>query len=253
MGKIIVSTGRGGTGKSTFVALATRYLTPPILLIDLDPDESLADMLGIDLSKEGIKTVSSVLYDVIQERKSDFQSGATSVHDRIEFLLNSNCVYEDNRFDLITLGVKLMPGCYCVPDELLKTHIPRLAESYPYILIDSPAGLEHLNRKVVSKIDDLFLILDASSKSIKHIERVKDIVSAVKISYNNLYLIGNYTFGEKEEKLLSEKEGYLGRVDYDNKVKEYNLNGKSLLELDENSPACVSIKNVLRKAGYSIS
>ncbi len=38
MGKKIVVTGRGGTGKSTFTALASRYLAPPILLIDLDPD-----------------------------------------------------------------------------------------------------------------------------------------------------------------------------------------------------------------------
>ncbi|MGB2856995.1 MAG: ArsA-related P-loop ATPase, partial [Dehalococcoidia bacterium] len=56
MGKRIVSTGRGGTGKTTFTALATRYLAGPLLLIDIDPDQSLADMLGIDLEKEGVRT-----------------------------------------------------------------------------------------------------------------------------------------------------------------------------------------------------
>ncbi len=44
MARIIVSTGRGGTGKLIFIALAKRYLNTPLLLIDIDPDMSLADM-----------------------------------------------------------------------------------------------------------------------------------------------------------------------------------------------------------------
>ena len=254
MGRIIVSTGRGGCGKTTFVTLATRYLPTPMLLIDLDPDLSLADMLGIDLKAEKIKTVSDALYDIIEERRNGAQTGSLTVHDKMEFLLQSDCLYEGEKFDLITLGTKLTPGCYCIPDDLLKVHIPRLAKGYRNVVIDSPAGLEHLNRKVVSDIDDIFVLLDPSSKSLKHIERIKDITASVGIAYNNFYLVGNYAFDEESEKFLSEKEEkYLGRVDYDDNLKEYNLNGKSLLELNENSPACSSIKKVLKKAGYSIS
>lgn len=254
MGKIIVSTGRGGSGKTTFVTLAARYLTPPMLLIDLDPDQSLADMLGIDLQAEKIKTVSDVLYDIIQERRGGVQTGSLSVHDKMEFLVQSACVYEGGKFDLITLGAKLTSGCYCVPDNLLKAHIPKLAESYRSVLIDSPAGLEHLNRKVVSNVEDMFVLLDPSSKSLKHIGRIKDITRSVGINYNNFYLVGNYAFDEQSENILSgREEKYLGRIDYDDNVKEYNLNGKSLLELSENSPACSSIRKVLTNAGYSIS
>ena len=43
----IVVTGRGGTGKSTFTSMMARYLgekdVEPILLVDSDPDESLAE------------------------------------------------------------------------------------------------------------------------------------------------------------------------------------------------------------------
>lgn len=49
MAEVIVSTGRGGTGKSTFSAMISKYLAPPLLLIDVDPDQSLCDMLGVDL------------------------------------------------------------------------------------------------------------------------------------------------------------------------------------------------------------
>ena len=64
MGKLIVVTGRGGSGKTAFAALATRFLPTPQLLIDADADQSLAAMLGIDLEESGISTISDVLYDI---------------------------------------------------------------------------------------------------------------------------------------------------------------------------------------------
>ncbi len=254
MGKVMVSTGRGGVGKTTFVALAARYLESPILLIDLDPDQSLADMVGVDLQDEGIKTVSDILYNVIKERKTDGRLSSMPLPERTEYLLQSDCLYEGEKFDLITLGAKLTAGCYCVPDDLLKGNIPRLAKNYSYVVIDSPAGLEHLNRKVVSDIDDLFVLLDASSKSMKHIDRVKDITESTGISYDHFYLVGNYEFDDRmEEYVRSKDENYLGKVEFDSNVKECNLNSKSLLDLPEDSPACSSIKKVLANAGYPMT
>ncbi len=55
MAKKIVSTERGGVGKASFAALVSRYLKSPTLLVDLDPDLSLADMFGFDFRKEGYK------------------------------------------------------------------------------------------------------------------------------------------------------------------------------------------------------
>ena len=55
--KKIVSIGRGGVGKTCFIALLAKYLRGklPILLIDADPDQSLAGLVGVDLEKENIK------------------------------------------------------------------------------------------------------------------------------------------------------------------------------------------------------
>jgi len=68
-GRCVVITGRGGTGKSTFVALMTRFLGElgykPLLVVDSDPDESLAEMLGVDLLGEGKETVSEMIFDII--------------------------------------------------------------------------------------------------------------------------------------------------------------------------------------------
>ena len=255
MGRIIVSTGRGGTGKSTFVALFAKYIdSRSILLIDLDPDESLADMLGVDLEKEGKKTVSDALYDIVEENKRIGHTGYESLSDLLGAMLKGGaCLYQGGKFDFIALGRRLTVGCYCDADEVIKSAIPELAENYEGVVVDSPAGLEHLNRKITPDIDDLFVILDPSEKSTKHIERIKYVVKGVKISYKSFYLIGNFRFNqETEEYLRNTGETYLGKIDYDPDVKEYNLKGKSLLELSEDSPASLSVKKILAKVGYEV-
>ena len=250
MAKIIVSTGRGGTGKTTFSTLITRYLESPLLLIDLDPDQNLADMLGINLNDESVMTVSDALYNVIQTRKNVNEFNSTPLPSQMEYLIQSGCLYEGRNFDLLTLGTKLVPGCYCVPDDLLKQNIPRLAKNYKNVVIDSPAGVEHLNRKVTQDINELFVFLDPSLKSIKHIKRVEDITRGVSIRYEHFYIVGNHEFDQGAEDYLRKVTGnYIGKVEYDEKVREYNLNGRSLLELPDDSPACFSVKKILMDTG----
>lgn len=260
MAKIIVSTGRGGTGKSTFVALFARYINShSILLIDLDPDESLADMLGVDLEKEGKKTVSEALYEIIEENRHSGHLDEKAFPNLVQHMTEGgDCLYKGGKFDLIALGAKLAVGCYCEADETIKSAIPELVKTYDEIVIDSPAGLEHLNRKITPDIDDLFVILDPSEKSTKHIERIKYVAKGVKINYRHFYLVGNYRFTEETEEYLRNipaKAGtsaYLGKIDYDANVREYNLKGKSLLELPQTSPACLCMRKILAKAGYEI-
>ncbi len=249
MVRTIVSTGRGGAGKSTFVALMSRYLKPPSLFIDLDPDLSLADMLGIDLSQEGKRTVVEALYDAVKERQRG-GSPLTPVEDRFKGFLWGDCLYEGKGFDVITLGTKDLEGCYCYPDHLLRKTISQIAKNYQHVVIDSPAGLEHLNRNIVSEVDDLFILLDPSEKSLTHIKKVKVILREVGIKYHQFYLVGNYLFDEASESYFKEAgEVFLGRIEYDQKVEEFNLKGESLRKLPEDSPAVNSVKRILVKAG----
>jgi len=248
MGKINVITGRGGTGKSTFTALFTKYIkAKPLLLIDLDPDGSLAKMLGVDLEKEGKSTVADALFDVIGRGK-DTKDVPDLLKRKIE---DETILYKHKKFDLITLGTKLAAGCYCLPDEMIKETIRNLHKNYEMVIVDSPAGLEHLNRKVTPDIDDLFVVLDPSEKSAKHIDRIKYVTKGVNISYLHFYLVGNYRFTEEiETYLLRNGEKYLGRIAYDPLVREHNLKGESLLKIPEDSPSAISVKKILVEAGY---
>ena len=251
MGKINVITGRGGTGKSTFTTLFARYVhAKPLLLIDLDPDESLAKMLGVDLEKEGKWSISDALSRIIAKGKNS--KGKDDTPDLLRRMMEEGeIIYRDKKFDLITLGTKFSPGCYCLPDEMIKETLRNINKNYEMILVDSPAGLEHLNRKVTPDIEDLFVILDPSDKSAKHIERIKYVTKGVNITCKNFYLVGNYRFTDEiEAYLLRTGEKYLGRIAYDPLVREHNLKGESLFKLPEDSPSSTSVKKILREAGY---
>jgi len=256
-GRIIMATGRGGTGKSTFVALAARYLQSKMLLLDLDPDLSLAEMLGIDLEATEVKTdigrkipieTLSDLTGKIEDEDAFTELGGAPPTKKIPLLLEWYTTYRSDRFDLISLGARWTKGDYRSANFLFEFIIPSIGENYANIVVDSPAGLEHLNRRVVSRVNDLFLVLDPSHKSIKHVERVKRIASEVGIEYDNLYIVGNHEFDdESEEHFRGIGETYLGRMDYDANVREHNLRGKSLLDLPADSPACSSLERILEK------
>lgn len=249
MPKINVVTGRGGAGKSTFTALFARFVkVERLLLIDLDPDSSLPTMVGADLKKDEKLSVSEALYDIMVSDRKD--EAPTLIEKRLK---DGSIIYKGEKFHLITLGTKLAPGCYCLPDEMIKDMIQSLKDDYDMVLVDSPAGLEHLNRKVTPDVDDLFVILDPSDKSIKHIERVKRVIKGVKITYKHFYLVANHRFTRENLKYIEDsKEKLLGNVSFDENVRNFNLNGLSLFMLPADSPAATSVKRILMEANYDI-
>jgi len=253
--KILVTIGRGGTGKTSFVALMTKYFIEigetPLLLVDADPDQNLGEMVGVDLAENGKKSISEILVETFLEQ------GGTTVGvaptERIESKIWTHSMYEGEHFDFIALGTKWVEGCYCLPNAALKGALTSLTKNYKYVLIDSPAGLEHLNRRITSKVNDIFDIIDPSKKSFDHVERVSRIAKEVKIEFENFYVVGGFRFPE-ELQSYAEKEvrfKYIGKIARDEKVEKYVLAGESLLNLPEDCLAYVSVKNLLKKAGYA--
>ncbi len=251
--KTLVTIGRGGTGKTSYVAVMARYFIRkgdiPILLVDADPDQNLAEMVGVDLEKAGIRTISDLVTDTF------IRKGGTTIgippSERIESRIWKEGLYEGESFDLIAIGTKWIEGCYCMPDAALKEALSRMTRNYQYILIDSPAGVEHLNRKIVSRVDDIFDIIGASSKSFEHVNRAFRIAREVGILFDHFYIVGgnqmprNFTIPDSEE-----PQQYLGTIIYDPKVQEAVLQGRSLLGLPEDSPMVRSVSDLMRKAGY---
>jgi CO dehydrogenase maturation factor len=252
--KTIVTIGRGGTGKSSFVALMAKCFveagSSPLLLVDADPDQNLAEMVGIDMRDAGKQTISELLVSTFIEK------GGTTVGvaptERIESKIWSSGLFESTNFDFLAVGTKWVEGCYCMPNSALKGALESLTKNYNYVLIDSPAGLEHLNRRITSNVNDILDILDHSKKSLDHVKRAYRIAKEVNMTFDNFYLVGGYRFPSNlavnaETEL---KFKYLGKISSDEQLDDYVLTGKSLFDLPSDNTAYLSVKEILKAAGY---
>jgi CO dehydrogenase maturation factor len=252
--KTLVTIGRGGTGKSSFTALMAKALIEsnqsPILLVDADPDQNLAEMLGVDLKEAGKSTIADLIVSTF------IQGGGTTVGvpptQRIESRIWENGLYEGKHFDFMAVGNKWIEGCYCMPNSALKGALENLTKSYKYVIVDSPAGLENLNRRITSSVNDVFDILDHSKKSQDHVRRAYKIAKEVDMKFENFYLIGGYRFppelGKQAEEELEFK--YLGKIEADEQLDQFVLDGESLLELPSDNKAYLSVKKILNTLGY---
>jgi CO dehydrogenase maturation factor len=207
-------------------------------------------MLGIDLREAGKSTIAELLVSTFIEQ------GGTTVGvaptERIESRIWEKGLYESKNFDFLAVGTKWVEGCYCMPNSALKGALESLTKNYKYILVDSPAGLENLNRRITSTVNDVFDILDHSKKSQDHVKRAFKIAKEVDMKFDNFYLVGGYRFpselGKQAEADLGFK--YLGKISADEVLDEYVLNGKSLLDLPSNSAAYASVKVIMKTLGY---
>lgn len=253
--KTLVTMGRGGTGKTTFVALMARYFIrhgkSPILLVDADPDQNLAEMVGVDLEQEGIRTIAELVMETF------IKKGGTTIGippvERIETRIWERGLYEGHAFDLLAVGTKWVEGCYCMPDAALRGALESMVKNYQYVLIDSPAGLEHLNRRITSKVDTLFDIIGPSNKSFEHVKRAYRITREVGITFDHFYVVGGCHFPDDLHGRAGAATGqqYLGKITFDPAVQESVIAGRSLLELPEESLAVQSVQQLIVKAGLA--
>jgi CO dehydrogenase maturation factor len=252
--KTLVTVGRGGTGKSSFTALMAKNFIDagqaPLLLVDADPDQNLGEMIGIDLKEVGKSTIADLIVSTFIEK------GGTTVgvppRERIESRIWENGLYESKNFDFLSVGTKWVEGCYCMPNSALKAALESLTKNYKYVLVDSPAGLENLNRRITSDVNDIFDILDHSKKSQDHVRRAVKIAKEVDMKFENFYLVGGYRFpaelGKQAEADLKYK--YLGKIEADEQLDDFVLNGKSLLDLPKDNKAYLSVQKILKTLGY---
>jgi CO dehydrogenase maturation factor len=80
----------------------------PILLVDTDPDQNLGEMVGVDLEKEGKRSITELLLATF------IQGGGTTIgippSERIESRIWSEGLYEGRDFDFMAVGTKWTEG-----------------------------------------------------------------------------------------------------------------------------------------------
>ncbi len=252
---IIAVTGKGGTGKTVVSALIIRTLSGyssgkklvdgRILAIDADPATSLPTALGVKVRKtlgdvrEEIASPSAIVFD--ENLPMD-----TLIDYKIKDIM-INTPY----FSLLAMGRSEGPGCYCLVNDMLRHFIDKLSRRFSIVIVDCEAGLEHLSRRTVRNVDTMFIVSDPTRRGIETAETIRNIAEKLEIKFNNIYLILNkISEGENEglEKRIRESGlELIGKIPEDEKVKEYDLIGRPIIELPDDSKAVTSVEKIVNE------
>jgi len=244
---IIAVSGKGGTGKTLISSLLIRSLKGSdrdILAIDADPDSNLPEALGIEVER----TVG----DVREELKKDTAAGnipqGANKWDMLDYKIMES-VIETPEFDLLVMGRPEGSGCYCAVNNMLRKIIETLSSSYDTIVIDTEAGLEHLSRRTTQNVDIMLVVTDTSKRGILTAQRIGELSKELNISFNESYLIVNRVKPGKEDEILKKVSEtglkVIGTVYEDETVSEYDLEGRPLINLPDDSSACTAISKII--------
>ncbi len=259
--------GKGGVGKTTFIALLLKVLLerrgelerklgrlPAILVVDADPNSCLPVALGI----KGCKSLDQ-LVEEFKGKSVDtelFQS-------RFQNLMLEN---EQDGYDLVVMGRGESGGCYCYINYQLKSAVEKYLlkgnYAYDYILMDCEAGLEQISRKTASWVDNLVILTDPSETSLQTLRRIKRTLAETSqkegIPIGRIFVLGNLQRVTPEslyptvEKRIMDEAGkigaeYLGILPYEAKIQELNMGGRPVVELPREVEVYRRIQAILER------
>ncbi len=253
----IALAGKGGVGKTTIAGMLIKYLVDngkgPVLAIDADPSANLNMVLGLDMDW----TIGDIREDMLaQVKKSLTAGGATmgslpggiSKREHLEYQVRAS-LSEGEYFDLIAMGQPEGPGCYCAVNHNLREVVDSIGKNYAFIVIDNEAGMEHLSRRTTRDVEHLLIVSDPSQRGIVAAGRIAEFRNELDINIENTYLILNRLNGTVPE-ILQEKIDLmdvplLGVVPANEELIEFDLSGRPLIELGDESPVYQAIAKIL--------
>ncbi len=230
----IALAGKGGTGKTTMAGLLIKYLVKknrtPILAVDADCNSNLNEVLGLE--------IKDTLGNAREEMKKGVVPGGMTKDIFMEMKLEEAMV-EAPGYDLIVMGQPEGAGCYCAANTLLAGFMDRLADNYPFIVMDNEAGMEHISRLTTKNVDILLLITDPSRRGLQAAIRIDDLARRLNIGVAKSYVVINQAKEAPSEKALEMiHEGGLelaGTVPEDRTIYDFDFNGRPTIEMPDES------------------
>ena len=115
--------------------------------------------------------------------------------------------------------------------------------------MDNEAGLEHISRGVLPKVDTILLVSDCSRRGVQAAGRLGQMIVDLKLDASEVGLIINRApAGELSAGVQEEIEKYnlklLGVVPHDDTVYQFDAEGRPSVEVPQSSP--------VKQAVYSI-
>ncbi len=242
----IALAGKGGSGKTTMAGLLVKYLVrhskTPILAVDADCNANFNEVLGLE--------VKDTLGNAREDMKKGVVPGGMTKDIFMEMKLEE-CMIEAPGFDLVVMGQPEGAGCYCAANSLLAGFMERLANNYPYIVMDNEAGMEHISRLTTKNVDILLIVADTSRRGLQAALRIDDLARSLNIGVGKSYVVINQVKNGLSEKALEmiDTAGLelAGTVPEDETVYDYDFNGQPTIEMPENSPSVQAAFKIFEK------
>ena len=130
----------------------------------------------------------------------------------------------------------------------------KYAKNYSYVVMDNEAGLEHVARGTLPKVDTMLLVSDCSRRGIQAAARVAEIVEEMNLKPGVMGLIVNRApggvldAGVQEE---IEKRGLklLGVLPQDDSVYRCDCDGEPSAKLPAPNPVKTAVKEIMQSLG----
>ncbi len=182
--------GKGGVGKTTICAWLADYLArmgEDVWLVDADTALSLGPALGLDEDKTPVPLVQQKA--LIQERVGT--GGFINMNPKVDDLIARLSVEVRERLHLLVMGTiaGAGSGCGCAPNALLKALLVHLVfQSSQHLLVDLEAGVEHLGRGTITKVDGLIVVSEPSLRALNTAAQISALATDLGLKKQVLVL-----------------------------------------------------------------
>lgn len=255
MGHVIAVAGKGGVGKTTLCGLLIQYLCEtgrcPVLAVDADANSNLNEVLGVET-----EVTLGELREEIERAGVDSRyqiPAGVSKQAYLETRL-AKAITEEDDYDLMVMGRSQGQGCYCFVNGLVQTQIQKMQSHYPYVVVDNEAGMEHISRGIIPKMETAILVSDCSRRGVQAAGRIAKLMEELNFKPKQTGLIinrapnGILDQGTLEE-IQKQNLHLLGVVPHDDMVYRFDCDGKPTVQLPKDSPVRVALKEIVDKLG----
>jgi CO dehydrogenase maturation factor len=253
MAYVIALAGKGGTGKTSVASLTVKYIiekkAKPVLAVDADSNACLNEALGVPVHA----TIGGLREESLEKIRSGAdRPGGMAMEQLFDYQVQQS-VIEAKGFDLMVMGRPEGPGCYCAANNIIRKYTDKLSETYPYVVIDNEAGMEHLSRRTTHKVDLLLIVSDPTIRGIRTADRIERLVKELDLDVADHALIINRVSGPETAELrrFAESLGMkvAAMIPQDRNIFEYDLQGRAIMELPSDSPAVRALFDMLDTFG----
>ena len=246
--RVMAMAGKGGVGKTTITAIMTGILRDQglkVLAVDADPPVSLTYALGAEPERTLGEFRMRLIKDPAEKRRIKDIPMAEIIRDEL--------VMRVDGIDLLVLGQPEAAGCFCGLNELLKYGVESLVKNYDVALIDCEAGLEQINRRAISCLDDMIMISDPTLKGVRtaaHLRRIAEKHGVMGEYRTGLVFNRSEPDLDDLEKAAGERGLDLwGRVPPDRNVALFDRQGRPTINLPQDSPAGMAVREIMTRLG----